>query len=35
MQEMQLAKYKSCIQGVARERAHIHDIQALIDQVAN
>lgn len=35
MQEMQLAKYKSCIQGVARECAYVHDVQALIHEVAN
>jgi hypothetical protein len=31
MQEMQLAEDESCIQGVARERADVHDVQALID----
>lgn len=35
MQEMQLAKYKSCIQGITRERADVHDVQALIHEVAN
>ena len=35
MQEVQLAKDKPCIKRIPRVRAHIHDVEALVNQVSH